>query len=364
MQKAIELCADRSATAELYSELAIETAYRSGMWKRLPAPELVKGWIERALELAESETAARARALIARVYMDHSQADAACEATEIAERLHDVTLEDRAWTARADTAFAAGDYGEALAWAERARDLLDRVTNPDDRAFIHARCIPPCAALGRFGEAREGARRHDELTRQLTPHHRLHAVAILLEVEELRASWEAIRQLEDRSKRAVTANLDTPCVWNERSLLLCALASVCSGDEENARRLEERANELGMQGYGEILDTPRLRLALLRGELDAAEQLLDGPPLPRGHNWWFLDAMATRFDALAALADRPRIETEAPPLLRPGTYLEPFALRALGSVREDERLVEQALARFELMGLEWHAAQTPVLLRD
>ena len=52
------------------------------------------------------------------------------------------------------------------------------------------------------------------------------------------------------------------------------------------------------------------------------------------------------------------MEAEAPPLLRSGTHLEPFALRALGIVREDEELVEQATARFEAMGLGWHAAET------
>jgi hypothetical protein len=44
--------------------------------------------------------------------------------------------------------------------------------------------------------------------------------------------------------------------------------------------------------------------------------------------------------------------------LETGTYLEPFALRALGVVRDDEPLVERAAARFEAMGLTWHAAQT------
>jgi len=37
-------------------------------------------------------------------------------------------------------------------------------------------------------------------------------------------------------------------------------------------------------------------------------------------------------------------------------------LRALGIVREDEALIQQALARFEQMGLDWHAEQTRMLL--
>ena len=71
-----------------------------------------------------------------------------------------------------------------------------------------------------------------------------------------------------------------------------------------------------------------------------------------------LGATATRLDALGALGDRQRVEEEATPLLRPGTYLEPFALRALGVVRADWNLVERAAVQLESMGLPWHAAQT------
>jgi hypothetical protein len=45
-----------------------------------------------------------------------------------------------------------------------------------------------------------------------------------------------------------------------------------------------------------------------------------------------------------------------------GTYLEPFALRALGVARGDEELVIQARDRFVTMDLEWHAAETRRLL--
>jgi hypothetical protein len=33
-------------------------------------------------------------------------------------------------------------------------------------------------------------------------------------------------------------------------------------------------------------------------------------------------------------------------------------LRALGAVREDELLIEQAAGRFDAMGLTWHAEQS------
>jgi hypothetical protein len=73
-------------------------------------------------------------------------------------------------------------------------------------------------------------------------------------------------------------------------------------------------------------------------------------------------AAAARLDALAALGRRERVEQEAEPLLRPNSYLEPFALRALGLVREDRDLIAQAIERFESMGLDWHAAETRALL--
>ena len=73
-------------------------------------------------------------------------------------------------------------------------------------------------------------------------------------------------------------------------------------------------------------------------------------------------AMATHLDGLAALGERKRVETEAGRLLHPNTYLEPFALRALGLVREDASLIERAAGRFEALGLDWHAARTRAFL--
>jgi CHAD domain-containing protein len=48
--------------------------------------------------------------------------------------------------------------------------------------------------------------------------------------------------------------------------------------------------------------------------------------------------------------------------LRPGTYLEPFALRTLGAVRDDDVLLQQAVDRFNAIGLPWYAEQTRELL--
>jgi pimeloyl-ACP methyl ester carboxylesterase len=62
-------------------------------------------------------------------------------------------------------------------------------------------------------------------------------------------------------------------------------------------------------------------------------------------------------DAVAVL----EAEEAATPLLQPGMYLEPFALRTLGIARSDRTLTEQAVERFETMGLRWHAAKTRAL---
>jgi hypothetical protein len=48
--------------------------------------------------------------------------------------------------------------------------------------------------------------------------------------------------------------------------------------------------------------------------------------------------------------------------VRAATYLQPFALRALGIARDDKRLIEQSLERFRALKLEWYAGQTDALL--
>jgi hypothetical protein len=132
------------------------------------------------------------------------------------------------------------------------------------------------------------------------------------------------------------------------------------GDEQRATELERAADALGMEGYDFALESPRLRLALLRGNLSPVEEAL----VPAAtHNLSFgLARLAARMDALAALRHRRRVEEDASHLLQAGTYIEPFVLRALGIVREDETLVGQATERLREMGLDWHAEQTDALI--
>jgi hypothetical protein len=113
-----------------------------------------------------------------------------------------------------------------------------------------------------------------------------------------------------------------------------------------------------MDGYQLFLDPARARLALVRGDLTRLEGLLtelDQWPLSfHGH----LEGVTTRLDVLVALGRREAVEATATRLLQPGTYVEPFALRALGCVRGDATLIAQAVERFEALGLDWHAGQT------
>src|SRR5439155_9390018 len=212
-------------------------------------------------------------------------------------------------------------------------------------------------ACGEIDEARRYAALQDEVTRPLSPHHRLHGISGRLELEELIGNWIGVVELQERVEKAVVENRATPCVRNARSLLVCALAHAHLGDEEELERLEGEGEAHSMTGYGTVLDTPRLHLALHRHDLSALESLL-GEPAVRASNWFYLSSMAGHFDGLAALGARERIEHEAKRALRPGTYLEPFALRALGIVRRDRPLFERAADRFERFGLGWHAART------
>jgi hypothetical protein len=231
---------------------------------------------------------------------------------------------------------------------------------------IQEAVVPVAAMLGRFNAARAMAERQNAATQPLSPHHRLHGVAVKAELEELSGGWQVLRDLTPRVEATVAENLRTPCVRNERTLLVCAAASRILGDVAESERLEEKAESLGMEGYDLVLSGPRLRLALLKDDVDSLERLVSSVSnvLGRKHPYWSaLSAHASRLDALIRLGDRAQVEAEAVALLEfKRTYVEPFALRALGRVRGDRSLIEQALARLEEMRLEWHAEQTRQLL--
>jgi class 3 adenylate cyclase len=359
MLRAIEL-ADESDLAELYSDLAVETAGRPGMWTKRPDPLLVKGWIDQALELAPPASPARAKALTALAAWDPLHGtEPAREAAEIARRIANMELQNEAQAALAQAAFVNDRFEEAVALARGRVDLSDEISNPDARAGVHFTAIYTSLGCACMDEAREHARLQHELSRRLSAHHVVHGVAMRAMVEELDGRWDALQAMTSEVEQAVADNVATPCTMNARALLVCALAAAQCGDDTESRRLELAADALEMEGYGLTIEAPRLRLSLLRCDLEAAERLLES-----GEAMYFArtPAAAARLDALAALGRRERVEEEAEPLLQPNTYLEPFALRALGLVREDRELIRQALDRFASMSLDWHADQTRALL--
>jgi class 3 adenylate cyclase/tetratricopeptide (TPR) repeat protein len=363
MQTAIELTDDPETRAEMYADLALHSSGRSGMWRTLPEEGLIDGWIDRALEQAPAEGATRTKALLARSFWHADNAmEPAREASALAERLGDVHLRAFAFEARALAAFGQGDYEQALTWAERVTYLIQDITDPDLVADAYASAIPSAATLGRFREAERLARAFREVNEPLSSHHRVHGVAVPCEVAELRGSWDRILALEPDVVERVEANLETPCVRNARTLLLCALAREHAGDKDTARELEQRARELWMGGYGLVLDATLLKLALARGDLAEVERLCDAGFKLRRQTWFFVSAITARLDGLAALRRVEEVEEAAATYARPKTVLEPFALRALGVAKQDPALLAQALERFEAFGLRWHAEQTRKLV--
>jgi class 3 adenylate cyclase/tetratricopeptide (TPR) repeat protein len=366
MERSLELTDDGPTRAETYAELAYQTAFRGGMWTRAPDRSLVSSWIATAIEQTTPGTAARVKALCARVYWDTPDPEAAREASVTAEELGDPDLRAAAFYGRSVVAYQGRRFDEALEWVQRPLDFVDELRDPERLVEVYEATVPVDVMLGRFKAARAMSELHLAATQPLSPHHRLHGIAVRTELEELGGRWEVVRDLTPRVEQTVAENLRTPCVRNERSLLVCAAASRILGDVAESERLEAKAESLGMEGYDLVLAAPRIRLALLKDDLGAVERLIASQPSPLGqqHSYWFnLAVQVARLDGLVRLGDREAVEEEAEPLLElRRTYVEPFALRALGQVRGDRALIEQALAAFDAMRLAWHAEQTRVLL--
>ena len=363
-EAAIALAPDEGTVTRLYAELALRSCTAWLAWNPPLAREEVEGWIDRALAGSGPDSRERAMALVARAWHADRAVDIAAEALAIAERVGDPELIGWALRVRTIAAMQAGRYDEAAAGSERILSLLDRIGDPGHReTLVENTALRVAAATGRFDDARRFSDLVSGLVADLTPHNRLHGVAYELEIEELAAGWERIRQIEPRVERAVDENRDTPCVRNARSLLVCALAEAALGDDAAARRFENLASTLGIEGHDRELTGPRLRLAMLRGDVAEARRLLGGYGRPTMRFMFDMAGAMTWLDAAAALGSPEDVEREAPALAVPGTCIEPFALRALGIVRDDPSLLARADNRFAELGQGWYADRTADLER-
>ena len=241
-------------------------------------------------------------------------------------------------------------------------ELEAGISDPNVTAELRETSVTLFTLAGRPDETRRLIAEYDEASERLSPHHRMHGVAMAIELEEITGDWEAVRALTPKTRTAVAENLATPCVRNSRSLLVCAAACAALGDDEQSRALEGEAEALVGTGYEAILAAARIRLALGRGDLDRLRDLLVEPRIERGSMWWYPAAVTSYLDALATLRDREPVEREAPRFLDSRSALEPFALRALGVVRGDADLLERAAALFARLGFELQAANTRALM--
>ncbi|MGZ4409900.1 MAG: ATP-binding protein, partial [Gaiellaceae bacterium] len=360
MQRSLELTDDPGEGAETYADLAFQAAGRSGMWKTRVVPELVQDWSSRAIADAEIAGPTHVRALIALALWGLDE-NAGPEASAMADRLGDPELRSFASDALGVSAFNKGDFKTAHTWEMRRFDLLGEVTDPDHIHDMYISAIPATVAVGRIPEARRLAQENDELVARLTPHHRVHGIACVTEVEELAGNWERIRELEPRIEVTVAQNLATPCIRNARSLLVCAAAAEVLGDHDRSRALEANADDLSAMRGGVALGGPRIRLALARGDVGALRSILAESDWHSRQTWFVLPGSAGRLDALAVIGSEQTIGSEHMPAAN--SYLEPFMLRALGIVRGDEGLLTRADERFRALGLDWHADQTEGLIR-
>jgi class 3 adenylate cyclase len=351
-------------SAEVYADLALETSQRAGMWVKQPDMTLLDGWVERALELAEegSRTQGKALAALAMSTYDLSAGESAGRsALAIAERLGDLDLRCTSLSHLSGLALLAKDFDRACALMDQVIEHLPELNNPDASSVELLGAFFVYLRSGNLGAAARASAMATEAAAGLTPHHRLHAAAWRIVLPSATGRWDEARALAAEAEQVVDANLAaaTPCVFNVSILLYAAAAGAYSGDQDEARRLESKAEGLGMEGnrwYQGWFEPPRIRLALARHDLGAVAEVT--PP----EFDWEWEPVSTFLDALTALGDRDRIEAEVPKWLQPGTFAEPFALRALGAARGDRALLAEALERFEAMSLTWHANQTRRLM--
>jgi class 3 adenylate cyclase/tetratricopeptide (TPR) repeat protein len=361
MEDALALDPDSATAAEIYAELAYYGIGRPYIWRQQPPREVAESWLERALELSDPGTKARGFAMLTVALSDpEKRAEASEETLAIGKALGDPRLAASAFEAKAMAATEARKYDEACDHADRALEASVALTDPGYRGFFHWNAGFIYLRAGRIGEVRRFVDTNDQIARSLSPHEEVHAIALRALLESVLGRWDVLAELAQEADAAAVANADFACQFNWRTLLVCALGPQYLGDEVEARRLEATAHA-GAIVFGPAEREPALlRLALLRGDLADAERILAA--LPAAGDVFGVDGAAARLDALAALGERERLETEAAPFVERRSYTHPFALRALGLSRDDAELVERAASEFELMGLDWRATETRALV--
>jgi class 3 adenylate cyclase len=361
MQKALEIA---GPSADVYADLALQTVLRAGMWVQQPDMTLVEGWIQQALDLAEEGSLTQGHALYAlcATTEDESVSESAGRsALAIAERLGDHELRCTVLHDNAYRALLARGFDRACTLMDEVMAFLPGLPNPDVCSTALMSAVFVYLKSGYLGTAARASAQATETAAGLTPHHRVHAAGWQLILASVTGRWDEVRALAAGAEHVVDANLAaaTPCCLDVSTLLNCATGSAQAGDEDEARRLEAKANGLGMEGgrwYQGWFEPPKIRLALARHQTGELAELA------AADFDWEWEPVSTFLDALAALGDHERIEAEAPEWLQEGTFAEPFALRALGIARGDRALLRRALERFEAMGISWHAEQTRHLL--
>jgi len=140
----------------------------------------------------------------------------------------------------------------------------------------------------------------------------------------------------------------------------CATPAVGEPEPSEERKLATVlfADLVGSTELGGSQDPERMRVLLDRFyDAMAAEIEAAGGTVEK----FIGDAVMAAFGAPAALGAVDRIEVEAPRWLNERTYVQPFALRALGVARADGRLLDEATTRFRENGLDWRADETLLL---
>ena len=362
LEHVIELTPPGMDRGRLFADLAFRGS-NPATWSRPPARETVERWIAHALDEAGTDAGARARTLLARTTLDPATTAAAAEeALAIARSPGHGWLLGPAYRHLAHCATAAAARQEARRWVDRELAVPPEFADRSERSLWFLQATFAYLRTGRIAEARRFAREHEAFAARLSPHHRMHAAGAMLLLRTVTGDWDEAGRLVVEAEAAAAANRDTLCDLNWRALLMAALVVAQLGAEGEARRLETAAAQ-AIPAHASLAQEPALlRLVLLRDDLDEAQRLLDADPGP--YVWTDVDYVPARLDGLAAVGDRGQVEAEAPFVLRAGGYGEPFALRALGRVRDDRALVARAEERFAAMGLEWHARETRGLLTE